>query len=562
MVDVSGVTNYPGLIQNGTSTRSGKSNITVQNINTKITGTTTLANQAGYICQSYFCRGSSGTISNCTNSGIISGNNAGGIAGSFFAYLSAGTNTIEKCSNIGIISGQSAGGIAGLRFAQNANAGSTNTIEKCSNNGNISGKYAGGIAGLRFALRAAGMNTISNCYNNGDISGNYTGGITGSQFAQETTSSSINSITNCTNNGNILGNSSGGISGKYTGFNSSGTNTITNCVNNGDISGNFTGGIAGGAIAYTDASNIRPTVIISNSYSIGIIRNTTDSGGICAGFDGNDLDASNNFIDASYATTATAIIKNCYSLHGNIKAPTQSDKVTFNITNTYEANGSWSSNYALRNLLLKDASNAYVWAYQRVNAIDQTNSSFLLYSLNTPNSYVGEISPRITFTIPSPKTFGVDTSFTLTDLSSNSPADFSYNSSNPAVATISNRKVTITGGGTTEITVRQDACGNYLDGSANQQLVVKAILYRNQFVISKNNYVKIIPRKYGIYINNVTSRRISPALPDGLKFSSITGIISGTPVSTSQSKIYKIWTTQTIDNVVTTYRKIITIEIV
>jgi len=181
--------------------------------------------------------------------------------------------------------------------------------------------------------------------------------------------------------------------------------------------------------------------------------------------------------------------------------------------------------------------------------------------MNANNTKITEITPSIiNFSVPT-KIYG-DASFTITDPSSNSPADFSYNSSNTSVATISGKTVTIVGGGQTMITAYQGATTNFTDGSANTQFVVKAILYRNQFIISKNNYVRIIPRKYGIYINNVTSRRISPALPDGLKFSSRTGIISGTPVSTSQSKIYKIWTTQTIDNVVTTYRKIITIEIV
>jgi hypothetical protein len=378
---------------------------------------------AGAQFAQYAFASSINTIERCSNKGNISGASAGGIAGLFFAYYSSGTNKITDCSNNGDISGNYAGGIAGAQFAQFTFASSINTIERCSNKGNISGKYAGGISGLSFAFMAAGMNTISNCYNNGDISGNYTGGITGAQFAQETTSSSINTITNCsnggiisgnyaggiagqsfallssgtnkitdcTNNGNILGNSSGGISGKYTGVNSSGTNTITNCVNNGDIYGNFTGGIAGGAIAYTDASNIRPTLIISNSYSIGLIRDPTNSGGICGGFDGKDfIDASNIFIDISYSTTSTAIINNCYSLHGNIKAPTQSDKVSFNVTNTYESNGSWTTATALQNLLTQ-VNNVYIWAYPKVNGVDQLNSPFLLYSLNPTNRAVDSV---------------------------------------------------------------------------------------------------------------------------------------------------------------------------
>jgi hypothetical protein len=383
MVTISGITGgYPGLIQNGTYGANGKSNITVQNINIQGSNNSVLDDVGGWICQEFFCKGSSGT------------------------------------------------------------------------------------------------NTISNCTNSGNISGNSAGGIVGSSFARSTTYSSINTITNCSNSGIISGTSAGGISGKFTGSNSSGTVIITNCSNSGYISGNFTGGIAGGAIAYTDDSNITPSLIVSNSYSIGIIRNATNSGGIFAGFDSKNYDNTSNI---SYATTSTAIIKNCYSLYGDIKSPTQSDKVTFDVTNTYEANGSWSSPYASQNLLLKDASDTYIWAYQKLNGVDQTSSPFVLYSMNVNNTTITKITKFVS---------------------------------------------------------------------------------KNHFALSKNKFIKIIPRKYGIYINNVTSRGISPALPDGLKFSSITGTISGTPVSTSQSKIYKIWTTQTIDNVVTTYRKTITIEIV
>jgi len=169
--------------------------------------------------------------------------------------------------------------------------------------------------------------------------------------------------------------------------------------------------------------------------------------------------------------------------------------------------------------------------------------------------------PTITnFTIPT-KTFG-DASFAITDPSSNSSGTYRYDSSNTAVATINGKIVTITGAGTTIITARQDACGNYTDGSANTQFVVQANAAKNSFVLLKNKFVKIIPQKYGIYINNVISWRISPSLPDGLKFSQITGIINGTPLSRSEPKTYKIWATQSVNNIITTYRKIIQIEIV
>jgi hypothetical protein len=99
------------------------------------------------------------------------------------------------------------------------------------------------------------------------------------------------------------------------------------------------------------------------------------------------------------------------------------------------------------------------------------------------------IIPAITFSVPSPKTYGTDFSFIIQDLSSNSPADFSYNSSNTSVATINGGIITIVGAGATTITVKQDVCGNYTDGSENRQLVVnKATASLKNFSIPSKTY--------------------------------------------------------------------------
>jgi gliding motility-associated-like protein len=87
----------------------------------------------------------------------------------------------------------------------------------------------------------------------------------------------------------------------------------------------------------------------------------------------------------------------------------------------------------------------------------------------------GPIAPTIgTLTVTSPKVVG-DAPFTLTDPASNSTdpsATFSYISSNPAVATISGKTVTIIGAGTTTITATQAAGGAYGSGSTSANLVV------------------------------------------------------------------------------------------
>jgi len=87
------------------------------------------------------------------------------------------------------------------------------------------------------------------------------------------------------------------------------------------------------------------------------------------------------------------------------------------------------------------------------------------------------------FSVPSPKTFR-DVSFTIQDPSSNSPADFSYNSSNPAVATINGNRITIVGAGATTIRVSQAANSNYTAGYIDASLVVnKATPQLSNFTI-------------------------------------------------------------------------------
>ena len=90
------------------------------------------------------------------------------------------------------------------------------------------------------------------------------------------------------------------------------------------------------------------------------------------------------------------------------------------------------------------------------------------------------------------KTYG-DASFVLIEPSSDSSGAFTYGSSNINVATISDKIVTITGAGTSFITVAQDACGNYTDSSANITLTVnKANPIFGNFAVSTTNINNVI----------------------------------------------------------------------
>ena len=112
-VTVSGVVNYPGLVQNGTSGSNGYSNVTVKNIGLLTSGSTTLIADGGYIGRRYFGRGSTNVvINNCYSTGNFSSNlNAGGICGSFAGSYS-GSVTIANCYSTGNI-GPDGGGICG-----------------------------------------------------------------------------------------------------------------------------------------------------------------------------------------------------------------------------------------------------------------------------------------------------------------------------------------------------------------------------------------------------------------------------------------------------------------
>ncbi len=228
-VTIDTVTNYPGLIQNGTgsggSVFNGKNNVTLQNLGVEVntTGTaSTLANNGGWIGQSYFGRNASNNVANnCYSTGVISGESSGGIFGVGAGYL--GNVSANNCYSTGGISGLYSGGIFGSNAGSDSgNASATN----CYSTGAISGTYSGGIFG-----EGASSNNATNCYSTGEISGTESGGIFG-RYAGSLGNASAN---NCYSTGDISGLSSGGIFGSEAGY-SSGNVSATNCYSSGVIS--------------------------------------------------------------------------------------------------------------------------------------------------------------------------------------------------------------------------------------------------------------------------------------------------------------------------------------
>ena len=148
------------------------------------------------------CGYSKGSISDCSNSGTVtgSGNYVGGICG-----YSKGS--ISDCSNSGTVtgSGNFVGGICGCSY---------DSISDCSNSGTVTGGYyTGGICGFSY-------DSISDCSNSGTVtgSGNFVGGICGVNYS--------GSISGCSNSGSVTGNGSDSDVGGICGYSDG---SISNC---------------------------------------------------------------------------------------------------------------------------------------------------------------------------------------------------------------------------------------------------------------------------------------------------------------------------------------------
>jgi hypothetical protein len=223
IITVDGISDYLGLIRNGTSGSDGYSNITVFNLAVNATNGSTLATNGGWIGHEYFGKGAiENYIINCASNGPIS-ENSGGIVGSSAASGALSNLTIIGCSSSGLI-GTAAGGIVGSVagtdggeincqscwttgdidvsgggiLGSNASSG---LIKWCYSTGDISGG-AGGICGAVCAVDGR-IVTIEYCYSEGDIAAN-AGGIVGANAANAY-------ISYCYSLGNMAATTSGGI---------------------------------------------------------------------------------------------------------------------------------------------------------------------------------------------------------------------------------------------------------------------------------------------------------------------------------------------------------------
>jgi hypothetical protein len=252
--------------------------------------------------------------------------------------------TVQNINTVGTSTLATGGGWIGCSyFGRSAN---NVFITNCTSSGAISGN-AGGICGAYAGT--SGSVTVSNCTSSGAISVN-AGGICG--FYAGSNRGSV-TVSNCTSSGVISGNNAGGICGLFAGDN--GSVSVSNCTSSGAISGSSAGGICG---AY--AGSFRGSATISNCYSSGIISGQ-NAGGICGRYAGG-------------FNNGSASVSNCYSSGaisgvsaGGIYGANKSNTATE--SNTYVANGNWSSNVANNQLTGNPSvSNpGLIWAYYIVN---------------------------------------------------------------------------------------------------------------------------------------------------------------------------------------------------
>ena len=243
-IDISGVVNYDGLIQNGTipydPTGGGYNNIYVYNLNVSSSNGSTLNSDSygGWVCRPYYGRNAlNNYIINCSSTGAIN-DYCGGILGGYAACsdnASSSTLYIYGCSSSGNI-GNGGGGIVGISAADTSadpTATSEIYIEQCYSTGAIV-VNAGGIVGMNSA--EGGYISVIKSYSTGSI-GQNAGGIVGANSGGtlEDTEAHLD-VESCYSTGSIAINA-GGIYGTFN-LNAN----ATNCYSTGSIDSDAYGG--------------------------------------------------------------------------------------------------------------------------------------------------------------------------------------------------------------------------------------------------------------------------------------------------------------------------------
>jgi hypothetical protein len=174
----------------------------------------------------------------------------------------------------------------------------------------------------------------------------------------------------------------------------------------------------------------------------------------------------------------------------------------FNLTNP-TSNSSGAFIYSINNTNIAEISgNTVIILGTGTTSITVTQTASGIYTSKSVSvSFVVSAIPPTLQNFILPKKELNDSSFNITDPSSNSVGQFTYISSNPNVATINGRVVTIRGIGESVIIATQAAYGNYTSGTISAELTVFTSIVRtgvqNQLDLSWN-----IPVNNGSTVKN------------------------------------------------------------
>lgn len=240
-----------------------------------------------------------GTVTKCSNSASVTGNNAlpiaqevslgsGGVVGS-------NKHLVEGCSNSGSVTGNGlfTGGVVGYNTTNEETDG---TISASYNTGTVKGEqYVGGVVGNNHTV-------VRNCYNTGEVtsSGDYAGGLVGRNTYYYKNYFPFNppdaerkgEISTSYNTGAVRG---GSYVGGVAGYNCV---TIAQCFNTGSVTGskNYTGGVVGCNAYYIDDRFELNGVVkkypgeIQNTYNAGAVTGVHYVGGVVGEQQGGEVE--------------------------------------------------------------------------------------------------------------------------------------------------------------------------------------------------------------------------------------------------------------------------------
>jgi hypothetical protein len=311
IITISGIIDYPGLVQNGTTENNGFNNIRIFNLEINVKNST-LVSDGGWFGQTYFCKNAlDNYVINCSSNGQIN-DRGGGIIGSY------------SCNGNGV----------------DFNSATLYLIGCCSK-GNI-GEYAGGIIGNNVALNG-GKLLCDQCWQEFGEIGNSAGGIVGSSAANGIIFGGNVTITKCYSKGNIFGENAGGIIGENAGFNSN--IIIEKCYSQGNISGPNSGGIYG----YNPADSGGIT-IAENCYSSGSLLSGLSNGIFSGGISEGRYDINCYVADISGWNNTDA---NNF-LSGTPNPFVGTIWVSYELNQPYELNNMGYTPYTIENILISE----------------------------------------------------------------------------------------------------------------------------------------------------------------------------------------------------------------